>query len=168
MFKWSFFKRFIFLPLYLLMMSIIIITRRDKIADNSDSTLLEKHIRSCWSVITNYSGCVHRCWLLFLWYILIIIWFFFRFMFSRVFVLHRHTFWQFLLFKMHSIKHKYNSIALFSFLLILYESLVQALFDFEHEIKKEKKDDVPFPHQSIAIDRSMHKNKNNIHILIWE
>lgn len=57
------------------------------------------------------------------------------------------------LFKMHSVKYKYNSIALFLFLLILYESLVHARFDFEHEMnKKDDEEDVPFPSPLFIID----------------
>jgi hypothetical protein len=37
------------------------------------------------------------------------------------------------LFKMHSVKHTHNSIALFLFLLILYESLMHALWLWTYE-----------------------------------
>ncbi len=93
------------------------------------------------------------------WNILIIIWLF-HWLISSFFYVFKSIcssssyIWRSLLFQTHFIKHKYNSIALFSFLLILYKSLVHALFDFEHEIKSKKKDDdVPF--RSIDCNRSI-------------
>lgn len=145
-----FLKDFFFV--YLLMMSIITfhVLRRNRIVDRGYLSWLQKDFKNLFSItiiILMYRTGAYLDHPSMAYFSSLSDFF----MFSRVFVFHRHTFWQFLLFKMHSIKHQYNSIALFSFLLILYESLVRSLFDFEHEIKRKK--DVPFP--SIDCDRSI-------------